>query len=62
MLFASSEAVHCYATHCMLTQDTVYFKMKGNDVWEPRPAEQVWKPSHNSTGIGAKSANQRESV
>eukprot|EP00240_Pyramimonas_obovata_P015423 CAMPEP_0118945096 /NCGR_PEP_ID=MMETSP1169-20130426/41613_1 /TAXON_ID=36882 /ORGANISM="Pyramimonas obovata, Strain CCMP722" /LENGTH=289 /DNA_ID=CAMNT_0006890737 /DNA_START=156 /DNA_END=1022 /DNA_ORIENTATION=+ len=40
MLFAASEAVHCYATHRMLTQDSVYFKQRG-DKWEPRPADQV---------------------
>eukprot|EP00242_Pyramimonas_sp_CCMP2087_P009407 CAMPEP_0198215490 /NCGR_PEP_ID=MMETSP1445-20131203/50233_1 /TAXON_ID=36898 /ORGANISM="Pyramimonas sp., Strain CCMP2087" /LENGTH=242 /DNA_ID=CAMNT_0043891241 /DNA_START=87 /DNA_END=812 /DNA_ORIENTATION=- len=34
LLFSSSDTVHCYATHCMLTQDVAYFKKsKKDDSW-----------------------------
>ncbi len=45
LLFSESEAAHCYAAYCLLSEDTIYFKHKG-DVYEPRTAAQVAERKH----------------
>ncbi|MGB3492819.1 MAG: ribonuclease R family protein [Elainellaceae cyanobacterium] len=45
LLFSESTAVSCYAAHCLLAEDKVFFKQKG-DRYEPRPASQVADLQH----------------
>ncbi|MEB3211466.1 MAG: RNB domain-containing ribonuclease, partial [Leptolyngbyaceae bacterium] len=40
LLFSESSAHACYAAHCLLSEDKVFFKRKG-DRYEPRSASQV---------------------
>lgn len=40
LLFSDQSPVFCYAAHCLLSDDRLYFKQKG-DRYEPRPAAQV---------------------
>ena len=45
LLFSATEAVHCYAAHSLLFDDTLFFKQKG-ERFEPRPAAQVEELRH----------------
>ena len=45
LLFSDSSPPLCYAAHCLLSQDKIYFKKKG-DRYEPRPANQVEEIKH----------------
>lgn len=45
LLFSEATPVACYAAHCMLSGDKVYFKQK-SDYYEPRPATQVEEIKH----------------
>ncbi|MEL6580621.1 MAG: ribonuclease R family protein [Cyanobacteria bacterium J06621_12] len=45
LLFSENTPVACYAAHCMLSEDKVYFKQK-SDYYEPRPATQVEEIKH----------------
>ena len=45
LLFSDRSAVLCYAAHCLLSQDKIYFKKK-SDYYEPRPANQVEEIKH----------------
>lgn len=45
LLFSEQSSVLCYAAHCLLTDDKVFFKKKG-DRYEPRPASQVADIQH----------------
>ncbi len=45
LLFSDSSPPLCYAAHCLLSQDKIYFKKKG-DRYEPRPASQVEEIQH----------------
>lgn len=40
LLFSDQSPAFCYAAHCLLSDDRLYFKQKG-DRYEPRPAAQV---------------------
>lgn len=48
LLFSDQSAVMCYAAHCLLSEDKLYFKQKG-DRYEPRPVAQVAELKHQTT-------------
>jgi exoribonuclease-2 len=45
LLFSDQEATLCYAAHWLLSEDKLYFKLKG-DRYEPRPKAQVAEIKH----------------
>ena len=45
LLFSDASPGMCYAAHCLLSQDKIYFKRKG-DRYEPRSANQVAEIQH----------------
>lgn len=45
LLFSNQSPPQCYAAHCLLSQDKLYFKQKG-DAYEPRSAAQVAERKH----------------
>ena len=45
LLFSDQSATTCYAAHCLLSQDKIYFKQK-SDHYEPRPVSQVEEIKH----------------
>lgn len=45
LLFSEQSEPLCYAAHCLLTEDKLFFKQKG-DRYEPRPAAQVSEMRH----------------
>ncbi len=45
LLFSDRSQTLCYAAHCLLSQDKIYFKSKG-DRYEPRPTNQVEEIKH----------------
>jgi len=45
LLYSEKSPVLCYAAHCLLSDDKVYFKNKG-DFYEPRSASQVQEILH----------------
>lgn len=45
ILFSDQSAPLCYAAHCLLSDDRLYFKQKG-DRYEPRPVSQVKEIKH----------------
>ncbi len=45
LLFSAQSPALCYAAHCLLSQDKIYFKKKG-DHYEPRPMGQVAEIKH----------------
>jgi exoribonuclease II len=45
LLFSEQSPVACYAAHCLLSQDKIYFKQK-SEHYEPRPAPQVEEIKH----------------
>lgn len=45
LLFSRQEPAQCYAAYCLLSEDKLYFKQKG-DRYEPRPVSQVNELKH----------------
>ena len=45
LLFSDRSPVLCYAAYCLLSEDKIYFKQKG-DGYEPRPATVVAEIKH----------------
>ena len=45
LLFSDRSPAPCYAAHCLLSQDKIYFKQK-SDCYEPRSAAQVEEIKH----------------
>jgi exoribonuclease II len=45
LLFSEQSPAQCYAAHCLLSDDKLYFKCKG-DLYEPRSATQVADLKH----------------
>lgn len=45
LLFSDQSPAGCYAAHCLLSQDKIYFKQK-SDHYEPRSASQVAEIKH----------------
>jgi exoribonuclease II len=56
LLFSDQTAPLCYAAYCLLSEDKLYFKQKG-DRYEPRPASQVAELKHQ---IEMEAHRQRE--
>jgi exoribonuclease II len=48
LLFSDQSPALCYAAHCLLSEDKLYFKQKG-DRYEPRPSSQVTELQHQLT-------------
>ncbi len=59
LLFSESEAPHSYAAYCLLSDDKVYFKQKG-DNYEPRSANQVAERKHQLEVEALKARGQQE--
>lgn len=59
LLFSESQPVHCYASHCLLSDDKMYFKQKG-DSYEPRSAAQVAERKHQLEVEALKIKGQQE--
>ncbi len=48
ILFSDRSPEYCYAAHCLLSADKIYFKQKG-DRYEPRTANQVAELKHQQS-------------
>jgi len=59
LLFSESDAPQCYAAHCLLSEDKLYFKQKG-DAYEPRTATQVAERKHQIEVETQKAKGQQE--
>ncbi|MCC5643302.1 ribonuclease R [Nostoc sp. CHAB 5824] len=59
LLFSESSAPPCYAAHCLLSDDKLYFKQKG-DAYEPRTAAQVAERKHQMEVEALKAKGQQE--
>lgn len=59
LLFSESGASHCYAAYCLLSDDKMYFKQKG-EVYEPRTAAQVTERKHQIEVEAIKAKGQQE--
>jgi exoribonuclease-2 len=59
LLFSQSEPPYCYAAHCVLSEDKLYFKQKG-EAYEPRSAAQVAERKHQIEVEAQKAKGQQE--
>ncbi len=59
LLFSGSQAPQCYAAYCLLSDDKIYFKQKG-DSYEPRTAAQVAERKHQLEVEALKAKGQQE--
>ena len=59
LLFSESAPPQCYAAHCLLSEDKLYFKQKG-DAYEPRSAAQVAERKHQIEVESQKAKGQQE--
>jgi exoribonuclease II len=59
LLFSDSDATLCYAAHCLLSDDKMYFKQKGEG-YEPRSATAVAERKHQLEIEGLKAKGQQE--
>ncbi|HLO85579.1 MAG TPA: ribonuclease R family protein [Nostocaceae cyanobacterium] len=59
LLFSESQPAQCYAAHCLLSDDKLYFKQKG-DAYEPRSAAQVAERKHQIEVEAQKAKGQQE--
>lgn len=59
LLFSQTDAPLCYAAHCLLSDDKMYFKQKG-DAYEPRSAAQVAERKHQLEVEALKARGQQE--
>ncbi|MBD2361501.1 VacB/RNase II family 3'-5' exoribonuclease [Anabaena minutissima FACHB-250] len=59
LLFSESESAPCYAAHCLLSDDKLYFKQKG-DAYEPRTTAQVAERKHQIEVEALKARGQQE--
>jgi exoribonuclease-2 len=59
LLFSESEAPYCYAAHCLLSEDKLYFKQKG-DAYETRTQTQVAERKHQLEVEAQKARGQQE--
>lgn len=58
LLFSEQNPSQCYAAHCLLSDDKLYFKQKG-DSYEPRSAAQVAELKHQQE-VAANRAREQE--
>jgi exoribonuclease-2 len=59
LLFSDQSPPLCYAAHCLLSEDKVYFKQKA-DSYEPRPAGVVAEIKHQRSAEEARLREQQE--
>lgn len=59
LLFSDTSPHLCYAAHCLLDEDKLYFKQKG-DGYEPRPAAKVAEIKHQQSAAQSKQREQEE--
>ncbi|WP_392533559.1 ribonuclease catalytic domain-containing protein [Nostoc sp. C117] len=59
LLFSESAAPYCYAAYCLLSDDKLYFKQKG-DAYEARTAAQVAERKHQMEVEALKAKGQQE--
>ncbi|UUO13527.1 ribonuclease catalytic domain-containing protein [Dolichospermum heterosporum] len=59
ILFSESTLPQCYAAHCLLSEDKLYFKQKG-DAYEPRSTAQVAERKHQIEVESQKARGQQE--
>ncbi|MEA5582373.1 ribonuclease R family protein [Nodularia harveyana UHCC-0300] len=59
LLFSESESSACYAAHCLLSEDTFYFKQKG-ETYEPLTASKVAEKKHQAEVKALKARGQEE--
>jgi exoribonuclease-2 len=59
LLFSESTSAPCYAAHCLLSDDKLYFKQKG-DAYEPRTTTQVAERKHQIEVEALKARGQQE--
>ncbi|MCF4968587.1 ribonuclease catalytic domain-containing protein [Nostoc sp. CMAA1605] len=59
LLFSESDSAPCYAAHCLLSDDKLYFKQKG-DAYEPRTTAQVAERKHQIEVEALKAREQQE--
>lgn len=59
ILFSESTLPQCYAAHCLLSEDKLYFKQKG-DAYEPRSMAQVAERKHQIEVESQKARGQQE--
>jgi exoribonuclease II len=59
LLFSETQPAQCYAAHCLLSDDKMYFKQKG-DAYEPRTAAQVTERKHQLEVEALKARGQQE--
>jgi exoribonuclease II len=59
LLFSETEPPLCYAAHCLLSDDKIYFKQK-KDVYEPRTTAQVAERKHQLEVEALKAKGQEE--
>jgi len=59
LLFSESEVPQCYAAYCLLSDDKIYFKQKG-EAYEPRSGSQVAERKHQMEVEALKARGQQE--
>jgi exoribonuclease II len=59
LLFSASDSATCYAAYCLLSDDKLYFKQKG-EVYETRTAAQVAERKHQIEIEALKARGQQE--
>jgi len=59
LLFSEAEPHQCYAAYCLLSDDKIYFKQKG-DAFEPRTAAAVAERKHQIEVEALKARGQQE--
>lgn len=59
LLFSDGSPVMCYAAHCLLSEDKLYFKNKG-ERYEPRPASQLAEIKHQQAVEEQRRREQQE--
>ncbi|MBE9206888.1 VacB/RNase II family 3'-5' exoribonuclease [Nostoc sp. LEGE 06077] len=59
LLFSASDPTPCYAAHCLLSDDKLYFKQKA-DAYEPRTTAQVAERKHQIEVETLKAKGQQE--
>jgi exoribonuclease II len=59
LLFSETEPSQCYASHCLLSDDKIYFKQKA-DAYEPRTTAQVAERKHQLEVEALKAKGQQE--
>ncbi|MBW4566821.1 MAG: ribonuclease R [Tolypothrix carrinoi HA7290-LM1] len=59
LLFSDSDPTKCYAAHCLLSDDKMYFKQKG-EAYEPRSAAAVAERKHQLEVEALRAKGQQE--